>query len=470
MIPSTFDSSILIAIPGFIALYICVRRGVAQSFLGVYLPVLLLTSDAFRWTLKGQLSFSESAIVPIGLIYLATSWREWNFGIADLLVAAFAAIMIVAECIDHNFHEARNLAIRVATTVVFPYIMGKGLMRREELWIWFAKTASVSLAIVGLVGLFELATGINPFVELPAPFFPGHPFDVDHVRLGLTRTTGPFGHAILAAIMLLATYRLARWLDWNNLWQTTFVLSRLRAVRLCEGLIALGSVMTLSRGPWIAAGLAGLVVNVARTRRRKRISIVVAVLLLMACIPAFYATMLYVSANPTSDMTELHTSAIYRYLMLKQYVSTVAERPLWGWGRGGFPSVGILISIDNQYLLLALQYGLAAACLLPTIFVWSSTRLWLDALGLPRGSEVASLMFTLVGMQIIFAVALTMSWLGAQTGPFLFLVFGSSEAILQISSTSAGASDYLTRPSSPTATAGSAGPLPPRTPRRNLSR
>jgi len=423
--------SLIVGIPALIALYVCARKGASDAFLNVYLPVLFLLPDAFRWSLTGHLTFHESAVLPIAIFYLLSSWREWRWSVTDFLVAAMVGIMIVAEFINSDLHEARNVALHAFLTLICPYLLAKGLLRREGLWVGVSRRMAMMLAIVALDGIFELATGMNPFVDLLAGFFPGHPYEPDHVRFGLTRTTGPYAHAILAGIMLAAGYRFARWLDWNNLWPGAIKYLTISKARLCEGLIVLGSILTLSRGPWIAAGLAALVVNLSRTLNRRRAFVLAGIILVISVAPVYYASISYISISPARSATEMQESAAYRYKMLESYASVVQQHPIWGWGRAGFPRRGYLTSIDNHYLLLALSYGVPVAALLPVIVLWSSVRLFARAIRMPRDDPATSLMLTLLGVELIIAFSITLAWLGAQTEPFLFLVFGWSESLLQ---------------------------------------
>ncbi len=424
--------SLIVGIPALIALYVYFRRGVVGSFLNVYVPVLLLLPEAFRWKLSGQLSFNESAMVPVAVFYLLTSWREWEWSVMDFLVAALAGIMSLAEYIDRDFHEARNVALHAILTLVFPYMLAKGILRREVLWVGVAKRITVILAIVAIVGVFELVSGINPFVDLLSPLFPDQPYDADFVRFGLVRTTGPYAHAILAGLILAAGYRIARWLDWSNLWPDDIDHLRISKVHLCELLIVMGSILTLSRGPWIAAGVASLIVNFSLARNRKRAFAIAVAMLILFAVPVYYMGMSYVSANRATVTSEPHLSATYRYEMIGKYASLVEQRPIWGWGRAGFSPIRNLASIDNDYLLVALSYGVFAAALLSAVMLSSSSRLFVRGIRLARDDPAAMLMFSLLGAQVVVAVSIATAWLGAQTPQFLFLILGWSEGVLQV--------------------------------------
>jgi hypothetical protein len=392
----------------------------------------LLLPEAFRWKISGQLTFNESAIVAVAMFYLLTSWREWEWSVMDFLVAGLAGIMTLAEYMDSDFHEARNVALHAILTLVFPYLLAKGILRRDVLWVGVAKRITVILAIVATVGVFELVSAVNPFVDLLAPLFPDQPYDADFVRFGLVRTTGPYAHAILAGLMLAAGYRIARWLDWSNLWPGDVGRLRISKVHVCELLIVMGSILTLSRGPWIAAGVASLIVNVSLVRNRKRAFAVAVAMVILFSVPVYYIGMSYISVSRATVTSEPHLSATYRYELIGKYASLVEERPIWGWGRAGFPPIRNLASIDNHYLLVALSYGLFAAALLPAIMLWSSSRLFARGIRLPRDDPAAMLMLSLLGAQVVVAVSIATAWLGAQTPQFLFLILGWSEGVLQV--------------------------------------
>jgi hypothetical protein len=70
-------------IPGVIALFVCLRRGVAAALIDVYLPVLLLIPDYFRWVLPGlpDPTFNEAAIIPIAGLFVLREARRWRFSL-----------------------------------------------------------------------------------------------------------------------------------------------------------------------------------------------------------------------------------------------------------------------------------------------------------------------------------------------------------------------------------------------------
>ena len=90
-----------------------------------------------------------------------------------------------------------------------------------------------------------------------------------------------------------------------------------------------------------------------------------------------------------------------------------------------------MTSVDNQYLLVALNSGLYALLAMVLILLWGAGS-HLPLRGLLRSSEdpKRSLAFTLTGIFILCAVSIATVYLGAQTQPLLFVIAGWSEALL----------------------------------------
>src|SRR5271156_1583334 len=142
------DMSMLAGLPGLIALIVCLRRGPGYAFLNVYLPVLLLLPDDYRMPISGQFSFRESAILPIAAFYLWDAWGHWEFSFTDVLLLALATVASLAEYVNTDFGLARHLMLRMLTTAIFPYVIGKGLIARDGLSVELGKRITLLATIV----------------------------------------------------------------------------------------------------------------------------------------------------------------------------------------------------------------------------------------------------------------------------------------------------------------------------------
>ncbi len=432
---TTGDASMLAGLPGLIAVIVCLRRGPVSAFLNVYLPVLLLLPDGYRMPISGQLSFSESAILPIALFYLWNGWRDWKWSFTDLLVLAFVSLMSIAEYVNTNFGLAENLALHAIMTIVLPYMMAKALMGRDELAVEVGKRIALFATLVAIVSVYEFRMTMNPFLAAVAPFFPGKFAGVGSFRYNWVRISGPWTHPILAAIILAIAYRIVRWLDWTGYWPGNVPLLPIRKVKFCELALLVGSAMTLSRGPWMAAVVAAVILMVVRARNRTLLAAMVLFAVVIVGVPGYFSFESYVSVDRGKAQNETQESAAYRREMMDEYVAIAEQSPTWGWGQssvgqGLYPVVKGMVSIDNHYLLLALNFGMYTLALMVLIFLWVPVRLLRFGLRRPRDDPTMLLAVTLAGLLILCAISISTVYLGAQTQPLLFLITGWSEALL----------------------------------------
>src|SRR5208282_3940461 len=102
--------TLVIAIPGLLALIESARRGPEQAFLNVYLPVLLLLPER-SWPISGQFSFADTAILPIAAFVFFRSRQKWQWNAIDFLVIAYVSTTVVAEGMNKGYKEgSQNLA------------------------------------------------------------------------------------------------------------------------------------------------------------------------------------------------------------------------------------------------------------------------------------------------------------------------------------------------------------------------
>src|SRR5271170_4922721 len=94
--------TIVVAIPGLVALIVCILRGPELALLDVYLPVLLLL-PVRNWPISGQFSFTDTTILPIAAFLMFRSKLKWQWNITDFLVIAYIAITVVAEGMNKDY-------------------------------------------------------------------------------------------------------------------------------------------------------------------------------------------------------------------------------------------------------------------------------------------------------------------------------------------------------------------------------
>ena len=426
----------IVAIPALLALIVSLRTGPERAFLSVYLPVLLILPDYYRWVLPGlpDPTFNQAAILPIAAIAAIRYGSRWRWSVTDLLVCGFAFAVGYSEFANTGYNEAQNLMFDMAASVVLPYSCAKLLIEPFGLRVPCAKRIVWLLFALSLIGVYEFRFGKTPFRAALDDFFPGQGTGwVTTFRWGLARVAGPYGHAILAGAILVVGYRLQRWLEWTGGWGRSFAAtvwtSKGRLITL--GLVA-GIVMTLVRGPWIGGIAGGVLTGIGLVSNRKAAVGAVIALFLLVGVPAAIAVYSWASVGRANAKTTSQETAAYRKELIDKYVDIVMERPAFGWGRNSWPRVTGMPSIDNYYLLLALMHGLAALGFLAALFLWMMVRLIRHGMSvpvyaLPRGGSLA---FTFFGIFAAIAVTIATVYMGNQLMPLFAVITGWAEGLL----------------------------------------
>lgn len=452
--------TILAILPGLAALIWLIRKSHREAYLDVYLCSLFLLPGWCRFIAPGMPdpAFHEAALLPIAAAFLFRSRFAWRWSFMDLLVAAFAAHIGYSEYANAGYKEAQNLMFDMLAAGVLPYVLAKGIVEPNGLRVAFVRRVVWLLAILAVCFAFEFRVAYNPYRMVFDKFFPGQGDGwVTTFRYGFARTAGPYGHAILAGIVMLAGFRLQRWLECSGLWEARFrrfhpgpyTKARMISVALLAGLA-----MTMVRGPQIGALIAAAVTAIgAGPNPRRRLRWIAAAIIVVG-IPAGIIAYSYASVGRAAAKTASQESAAYRKELIDKYVDIAIEHSAIGWGRNGWPKVAGMPSIDNYYLLLALMHGVIATALLASIVAVLFLRLLRNGLRAgPRRRKGTSLSFTLAGIYAGFAFAILTVYMGDNVIPIFFTLTGFSEGYLLVG----GDRNELLRPAD-----AAPAPVPPR--------
>ncbi len=426
----------IVAIPALLALIVALRQGPARAFLAVYLPVLLILPDYYRWVLPGlpDPTFNQAAILPIAGVALFRCFGRWRWSLTDLLVLGFATVIGLSEYSNAGYSEAQNLMFDMAASVVLPYFCAKLLVEPFGQRIAFARQIVWLLFLICLISVYEFKFGKTPFRILLDGFFPWQGTGwVTTFRYGLARIAGPYGHAILAGAILVVGYRLQRWLEWIGGWEPRFSwIERIGKARLITlGLVA-GIGMTLVRGPWIGGIAGGLLTSIGLASNRRAAAGAMLATVLVIGVPVGIAAYSWASVGRANAKSDSQETAAYRKELIDKYLDIAVRHAGLGWGRNTWPRVEGMPSIDNYYLLLALMHGLIAVGFLVSIFVWMMSRLYRHGMSvpahlLPRGGSLA---FTFLGIFASVAITIGTVFMGTQLLPLFALLTGWAEGFL----------------------------------------
>ena len=410
-------------LPGLAAAGALAFWPVERVFLSVYLPTLLLLPDYQRWILPGipDLTYTQSVMAVLTVAALPDIVRRWRFGPVDAAVALFAASVAYSQFINAGFKEAQNLIFDMLLSVFMPYVLGKGMLGRGRLGTEFSERVVALLCAVALLSVWQFRMGHNPWISLFSPLFPDQPSGwFIQMRWGFARVSGPFGHAILCAMLMAAGWLLEERLR----------MSDPKRPGWRRWVLILGMLMTFSRGPWIGAAVGWTALWVGRQKRRLAAMGLVALMLLGVALPGALVARSYLSADRLRAATQAQGSAVYRKELMEKYLETVTEKMWFGWGRAAFPEVEGMPSVDNQWLLLALEHGAAALGGFLSVFILLGAGLVREGVR-TEDPERARWCFAFAGILAMFVVSISTVYLGLQARQTLFMLAGWAEAYLR---------------------------------------
>jgi hypothetical protein len=415
-------------------LIIAIRSTVGRAFLLAYLPSLLLLPDTFHTTLNGipKVSFNQAVSVTVLTFVLVRYVRLWRISIMDCLVFTLVTTMTVSEFLATGYKEAQNLFLSLLGSVIAPYLIARLLIPAEKLHVATARQFVILMFAMSILSAYEFRFGVNYFLEIFKPFFPGQGRWVVTLRYGFARVGGPFAHCILAGIVVAVAYRLQRWLEWGGHWESNFKrfpnlpFGKARIITL---VLIMCAIATLARGPWIGGFAGGLILLIGRSKKRNMMLTIVLVIAVFVLPPAYIGFNSYMDVKPGAVMTMSQETAIYRKELMEKYSDIALEHAALGWGRSTWPKVPGMPSIDNYFLFLTLMHGLVATGLFLSLFLWSGVRLLRMGMKEPIGTN--SLSFTFAGILIAILISLVTVYLGEQAVPVTFLILGWAEAHLQ---------------------------------------
>src|SRR6185369_12998248 len=273
-------------------------------------------------------------IIPIVIIYLARGAKGWKFTITDLFVFGFAFCNGYSQFLSTGYNDAQNLIFDMLGDVVFPYVLAKGIIESSGMRVQFAKKMVTILAIVALAQAYEFRFMACPFKIMLERFFPFQGIGwVTTIRYGFGRAAGPFGHCILAGLILGAGFRLQRWLQQNGHWADK------RKAQLLTLLMVGGMVMSQARGPWLGAALGSTIVLVGRAKNRRVMLMTLLTLFIVVGTPCYLAFKAYVSVGRAGATSSTQETAAYRKELMDKYTDIALQKATWGWGENEWPQV-----------------------------------------------------------------------------------------------------------------------------------
>ncbi len=430
----------IVLIPAFIAAYVAFSRSPQKAFMQVYLPVLFLVPDYYRWIVAGlpDPTFSEATIIHIAIAYFMRGAQGWRYTLTDLLVLGFAVCEGLSQFLASGYNDAQNLIFDMICIVILPYVLAKGIIEPSGLRVDFAKKFVTLLAIVTIGQAYEFRFINNVFKMIFNPFFPYQGYGwVTTIRSGLGRAAGPYGHAILCGVLMATGFRIQRWLQQQGHWPTK------RKAQLMTTAMVAGMVMTQSRGPWLGAMLGSTIVIIGRAKNRKTMLATVLTLAVVIGTPAYLAFQAYVSVGRDGATSDTQETAAYRKELIDKYTDIALQKAWLGWGQNEWPKVPGMPSIDNHFLNLAIRHGMVTVGFFVLIVFSAAVRLGIYAYNAPREAPGSSLAFSMLAALLAIVISIVTVYLGLQAQQLLFMMAGWTEGPVTRKEEPAGENAFL---------------------------
>ena len=203
-----------------LAIVVIRRRGPQAAFLDVWLPFFLFMPFSFWVDIPGlpDPNFMQAAILPLIAVILRAQIGRLHIGRMEVLLAMYVVIRVVADFLGRGYSDAQNYAFYMLSSLIGSYLLGRYLIDRPEMDVATARRFVLIFLCFFPMFLFELKFWVSPIYKFMAFLFPNAGSGLS-LRYGLARTAASFEHPILACILVVAVYRLHRWLHWQGEWQ-----------------------------------------------------------------------------------------------------------------------------------------------------------------------------------------------------------------------------------------------------------
>lgn len=421
------------------AILVLWKKGLEAAFLQVWIPFFLLLPFIF-WVhvpLLSDYNFMSAAIFPILFVLLKEKHAEIRIGPMESLLLLYVALRIVVDYLSRGYSDAQHYAHYLAGSIMGPYLLARYLINSRRMDIATARRFVLMFLLLFPSFLYEAKFWVSPVYQLISPLFP-HSYSAVSIRWGIARTAGNFEHPILACIMIVAVYRMHRWLSWQGVWEQTqtgwlgwiqkqskrFPLAFKYQISIVLIVMAL---MTISRGPWIGAFAGATLTMVGNTKDRKKWLIIVVIVFLIGGLAGQAALDAYITPKEGEILSGEAQTMLYRKVMIEQYKGFLMDKMWTGWGLTTVPTIKGMESVDNAFFLMALQHGVLAPGLFIIIFLYAIISQVLFGLRAPPGEPPIG--FTFSGIYLVCFIAFSTVYMGAQTEPMLFLLLGWGESI-----------------------------------------
>lgn len=335
------------------------------------------------------------AFVPLFLRWI--SGRTGPVTTADLAIFLYCGWIWIALFAVHGFDRVHTAGIQFAE-MFGGYLIGRTLVRDSAGFRTFVRYSLIAVLFLLPFALVELLTGMSPLRMIFSPLMevPDRAWIGFSPRLGFNeRAQGPFPHPILLGLFCALAVA-----------NVYFLFRRRLVLRTgAIGLVLLTMLTSLSSAPLISAGLQLAMIAWDRLLFIFKARWVVLVIIGGAIVLFFQA---FVEGGLVGFIIETLTfnpvTGEYRLDILHFGLLSVWNHPVFGigfndWERGFWMPHP---TMDNFWLLIAVQYGIPALVLMVVSFVSNMARAVVNPdLDAEEQGQRSGYLFALVGLIVV---------------------------------------------------------------------
>jgi hypothetical protein len=439
--------SVLVLVPSLICLFFVLRGRIETALLSIYLPTVFLLPHGYSIRLPHlpEVSVSEIAAVPLGVVALFRLAQRGRPSLMDFLVISFLISISLSEVLNEVVtKDGIIIAMLSFITLVLPYAIGRTMIE-PGLRLPTARRIVLLVLLLGLPGIFEWRMARTLYAPW-GKIFGAEMSPTIQLRNGRGRLSAAFSDSEIAGIAIGMTAALNAWLAF--LWRTKSSINPGKLFSFLEkyhiaGILLLFYVyLTQSRGPEYALLVGYLILQIPRFKNTKRATAVVTTLIVIGAIAAFQNFYQETDAAATYGIqSEQQGSALYRRRMLDLF-DPILDRGGWlGWGYKSIPhaqglgSLGNGIqSIDNEFLYVHLAQG-RFGYILFLLIAEESVRTLLVRSWRFEALEDRAFAFSMLAAMAVLWIALATVYMGDQLPQIAFLLIGWGQSVVPGSET-----------------------------------
>jgi O-antigen ligase len=287
--------------------------------------------------------------------------------LADAFLFGYLTLIVVLSLIPGTITNSLRMAFYAIIDVLLPYVATSRLVKDGGSLRAIFLSYVLGALIFAALGVFEASKQWLLYAGLPDALGQYWGYGEYLFRGGILRASGtagqaiPYGYSIAVGFLLMMSLR--RFFQSRAIWLTGM------------GILTLGMIASLSRGPWVGAIVGTCVFVLSSFNSRTLIRVA---LFLVVALALYYLTPLGDGLRyylPFSEDSLEQESYTYRALVFKNALVVIAQNPFFGaFDYFNAPEMQELIQgqgiidIVNSYVAIALNSGIVGLALFVGIF------------------------------------------------------------------------------------------------------